>query len=730
MDIQAPLQKLPGAPNSQNPQKRPKPNSVCRTCGTCRRKKVKCDGQQPKCRFCNTKGLDCNYPHDARCTGIRTRKSDVRELQKQIEQLQKRLDSYDTSTHPAPDESSDVHRLMDVLSGPTRPVDSESNPGTSHHWTSTEIERLQQYDAQTPCIREQQTCENIESLQRQDAASSANASSAGSRPQVFGATSLLHDQCSETPLANHYKENQEKSLKQDYVRDLLISNAALRRQDELTLSYVPSIQAGMDFDGLPPDSALHLLELHWNRQHLSYLLTYRPAIMESLANNGPYINKLLLNAIYLQSSLYSDRYTVPLGNELKGMAFYERFKVLLPSYIDEPSVPTVVALLTCGSCLVPLGQHSAGWTLCGIGYRMLIDLGCHLDISSSSEQRAGTKILAIEQEMRRRVYWGAFVCDKFQSLFLGRPPAMHEEMGNIPHEYLDTFEEVEEWKPYIDPTGQSPGDINLAYRGRPTHAISTFQCLLQLCMISGRIINTFYSIQSSSAPHSQLLKKRIEIIEQLDSWKRSLPGWLKFDPYKDTTPPPHQITPHTTYWTLVILTEQAFLGWGKFNFTLDDVLQLESRGRCISAALNIWRLVEAYRTTFTLRRAQYGISYATYCAVLVLLQMSEEDITLYVECIRFFWTALWEYQMGCNYGLKRPLKLLWTLLHRLETVGQILSLDHGGVRVPERPGGITSSPEQDIFSLSAPDSFQNSWFDELTEDDHLHDNNTIFGIFI
>lgn len=91
----------------------------------------------------------------------------------------------------------------------------------------------------------------------------------------------------------------------------LISSAVLRRQEELTLKYSPSVAETIDFDGVPMDLAIHLLELHWNRQHLSYLLTYRPATMDSLITNGPYVNKLLLNAIYMQSSLYSDRTPLP-----------------------------------------------------------------------------------------------------------------------------------------------------------------------------------------------------------------------------------------------------------------------------------------------------------------------------------------------------------------------------------------------------------------------------------
>lgn len=52
------------------------------------------------------------------------------------------------------------------------------------------------------------------------------------------------------------------------------------------------------------DVAMHLLELHWNQLRLMYLLTYRPMVKDSMFNN----NKLILNAIYLRSSLYSDRH--------------------------------------------------------------------------------------------------------------------------------------------------------------------------------------------------------------------------------------------------------------------------------------------------------------------------------------------------------------------------------------------------------------------------------------
>lgn len=368
----------------------------------------------------------------------------------------------------------------------------------------------------------------------------------GCEMQVYGATSLLHDRDSgafwTTPKSI---ETESDTATKSATQDRLISQAALSSQKETLLYSTPRIAENIDFDGLPPDMAMHLLDLHWNRLHLTYLLTYRPAIMDSLLDNGPYVNKLLLNAIYLQSSLYSNRDGLrldPHDRQSTGMAFYNRFKDLLPQYIDQPTMPTVVGLLLCGACLVPYGKQSAGWVYCGIAYRMMLDLGYHLDIPSASEREGKFRLSSTDAEIRRRVYWGAYANDKFQSLYLGRPPAVPISDCNIPQEYLDSYEEMAIWRPYTDPLAPQHFDQTLSsYRGRPSYAISTFQCFLQLSMITEQLIGTFYSVKSARTPESSLLNARRETRDRLRLWKISLPAHLKFEASKDPTPPPHQV---------------------------------------------------------------------------------------------------------------------------------------------------------------------------------------------
>ncbi|KAF4541580.1 Nitrogen assimilation transcription factor [Lasiodiplodia theobromae] len=357
---------------------------------------------------------------------------------------------------------------------------------------------------------------------------------------------------------------------------------------------------------------------------------------------------------------------------------------------------------------------------------MITDLGCHLDIPHSASD---AELTAIDMEIRRRVYWGAYVGDKFQSLFLGRPPAMLESAGKVSREYLDSYEELEMWTPYVDPLVESSDATVPAYPGRPSYALSTFRSLLQLCDIAARIIDAFYSINSAEISQDALLETRHDVREQLSQWKNNLSLWLKYDPSTQPTPPPHQVTPHTTYWTLIILTEQAFLNRGRFNFTLDEGCQEEARQRCLEAALQTWRLVEAYRDAFTLRRAQYGISYATYCAALVILQHTDKE---YIGCLRFFWHALVEYQRGCNYGLKRPLRLLKSLMDRLETVMQEHNTEEGEVadwqNLDEFQMDPTSAFDLESFDMAAVDPLGGPSLGATSTDGPSAHNNPIFDI--
>lgn len=62
---------------------------------------------------------------------------------------------------------------------------------------------------------------------------------------------------------------------------------------------------------------------------------------------------------------------------------------------------------------------------------MIMNLGLHLDAVSNTAS-GGKRKTPEEIEIRRRLFWGAFVSEKLQSLYLGRPFIIHESDTHVP----------------------------------------------------------------------------------------------------------------------------------------------------------------------------------------------------------------------------------------------------------------------------------------------------------
>lgn len=330
------------------------------------------------------------------------------------------------------------------------------------------------------------------------------------------------------------------------IRGRIFAYAALERQKEWTYM----TERKFDLDGLQFDMAWHLLQLHWNHHHLAYLLTYRPALMHSLATDGPYINKLLLNAIYLSSALSSDRKELLddiNDRQSLGQRFYRRFQQLLLPELERSSIASAVALLTVGSSLVSSGRQTAGWHYSGLGYRMIVDLGLHVSTNQihtpdplflSPKQFEMTEV---EQEIRRRVFWGAYINDKFQSLYFGRPPALVTIGIEPSRSFLDTYDELDIWTPYQDT--KTTGSPSSHYAPQPAYAISTFNSLIDLADIMADIVDQIYSPKVRLISKEKALHEVERIQCNLELWANSLPSHLLYDPKNDLPPPAHRFNP-------------------------------------------------------------------------------------------------------------------------------------------------------------------------------------------
>jgi hypothetical protein len=391
----------------------------------------------------------------------------------------------------------------------------------------------------------------------------------------------------------------------EHIQNRLITNAVLERQREHEL------RLRTDIDGVPIDLAMHLLGLHWSRQHYTFLLTYRPAIMRDLRQGGPHCSVFLINAIFACSSKFSRRLEVRDNVEdprSAGARFFRRCDDLLSKHglLMAPSVPTVVGLLLLGATFNARGETSKGWLYMGYALRMIYDLGLHLDLKPTWEN-------AEEVEIRRRVFWGAFVCDKLQSLYLGRPIAIHPRDAHVSRQFMDTIEEKEQWAPYTDP--MFPETLtNTEHASQPCIlSVSTFQQLCLLSQIMTRIINKFYVVGATAVNARANLQA---IDDSLDAWKKDLPGDLSYDPSEASQPnsgkpPPNLLHLHGIYYSLIILLHRPLLVDGHLR---NAVAPASSWRRCSEAARNITSIALRYQAMYSFRGGPYLLAYALYVA--------------------------------------------------------------------------------------------------------------------
>jgi hypothetical protein len=216
-----------------------------------------------------------------------------------------------------------------------------------------------------------------------------------------GRTSTLFDEGShDRPVAEA-----RPRMPDEWIERGLVAEAVRQRQ----LETVNFRLGNLDFDGVEPELGMHLLSLHWNRQHHSFLTTYRPAFMRDMACGGPYFSKLLLNAIYFGASKFSPRHEVRrVADDVRtaGWQFRERVRELLGGALDKSEITTIQALLVMTNSLFALGdERSAAWLYAGLAFRMIVDLGMHVDTVNLAKTR---KLSDEDYEIRRRVFWAAF----------------------------------------------------------------------------------------------------------------------------------------------------------------------------------------------------------------------------------------------------------------------------------------------------------------------------------
>ncbi|KAK9482642.1 nitrogen assimilation transcription factor nirA [Lipomyces starkeyi] len=235
-----------------------------------------------------------------------------------------------------------------------------------------------------------------------------------------------------------------------------------RTHDEPTLA-----TSKLDFDGIDPSLGMHLLSIYFNRQHEEWSFTGLPSC-----------------GTWRSSDRYTSRSN---GHTTTGWAYRQRFIELLSTALEKSEITTIQALIIIASPMFMwCDERSTSWLCAGIAFDMIIDLGIHVDVSNLPNSR---RLSDEDLEVRRRIFWGAYVKDKVQSLYQGMPARLREIDTNVPLTFLDEYEELEQFNTLSHADEKD-------HPGFPLHSISTFKEECRLGIIMDRIIGCLYSEKS------------------------------------------------------------------------------------------------------------------------------------------------------------------------------------------------------------------------------------------
>ncbi|KAH8697930.1 hypothetical protein BGW36DRAFT_450694 [Talaromyces proteolyticus] len=117
-----------------------------------------------------------------------------------------------------------------------------------------------------------------------------------------------------------------------------------------------------------------------------------------------------------------------------------------------------------------------------------------------------------------------------------------------------------------------------------------------------------------------------------------------------------------TFHMLLILLHRPFLPEGHLRH-LGGANENMHREICLSSAFQIYELAKLYRDTFTLRKATYMFSYCLFCAASIMPFGPSGSVDHSQRHIAgWFWIALKELQKGANFGLRRPIMIIRSLI--------------------------------------------------------------------
>ncbi|ETN45558.1 uncharacterized protein HMPREF1541_09390 [Cyphellophora europaea CBS 101466] len=477
MDVSS-RSRQPGSP----PTKRRKAQLVC---NSCRERKTRCDGVQPVCSPCQSRGQSdfCQYQQSA----LKTQRY-VTELERRVKELEK-----GNAVLLAARETRDKGQRSSGLT-PQLPLARTNELGTSPSQTRPPfLDHREEYAAKAGLTVDGLATVSPVPLQAIESVSFGNSSTIAFLrnllSMVDGTTSLQHPP---NNLAESFAPVSE-------AEDLDLTTLTLPNR-QLADSVVDSFFAIVH----PLYPVLHQPTF---TTHYHALWTPTASLQKGTRIRQTPLLWATANLVFALGSQFSEL-VEPSERARISSQFYRRAHDLLAGHLaDTCSMEGVQVLLLISIYLQSTHHASRCWNILGLAIRSAQGLGLHL------EQRHQSCPTQLQSEIGRRVWHNCVILDKLQSMTFGRPSMLTKSAVKPPVAVDDEYLACG-----VQPTGQSS-------------RLSFFVLSIDLFDILSDILATVYSSEdgkSSSEGSTNNLHEVIRLSAALDKFASSIPRHLQF----------------------------------------------------------------------------------------------------------------------------------------------------------------------------------------------------------
>lgn len=537
---------------------------IAKACDVCRKKKIKCDGKQPKCTHCINYNTECIFTHVEKKRNPPKGAKYIEGLENRLHRMEALLRMADLF-EPGEDDNLDLATLEKKIEQRRKEAGGVSSPSIAHSERSNSLRPISVHPP-SPL--------NSNGIKSPSTTSvSTPVPEADKQGEVEELSDMLCSLVTNTRGESKFIGSSsgfsifspqgiawvsEKTGDASFQEMIAQAKPDDGRLSDWRSNVFVDLFARRVYQPLPSKAeALSLLEDFFQNFNCIFPLFHQPTFMhlvELQYSRTPYDGSgwwASLNvALAIAHRLRVMSQLVPKSEDDKAWGYLKNaVGVLTELAMRNTDLLSIQALLGMALFLLGTPNPQPSFFLVSAAIRTAHAIGLH--------KRGSTfNLNQVEIEQRSRVFWIAYMLDKDICLRTGRPPAQDDDDMNVDLPTEDPEDNIGNI-----PLADGKGKVNL------------FRMMCCIARIESRVYKQLYSARAAKQTEGELLHTIGELDRELEAWKDSVP--IDFRPEHEikaahTPLVLHVVVLHLTYYNCLATIHRMSIQQGYWTSRLAD----------------------------------------------------------------------------------------------------------------------------------------------------------------